>query len=157
MQQLIVAGIAALVGVIYVFMTGRIFISPLSDPSGPRAYPYLLAALLLIGCGVLIGEGLAARKAAGRNAAKADTGDGIQLWPLIPVVLWTGAYFLTFEPLGYMISTTIYLIALMWIFNPGKHVANVTTSVAFSVLTYLILVKLLEAQLPAGLLGRIGV
>ena len=157
MQQLIVAGIATLVGILYVFMTGRIFVSPLSDPSGPKAYPYLLAGLLLVGVGVLASEGLAARRAAARTSAQPDDDGRIQLWPLVPVVIWTGVYFLAFEPLGYMLSTTFYLIALMWLFNPGKHVANITTAVSFSVITYLILVKLLEAQLPAGILSRFGV
>lgn len=159
MQQLVVAGTVALVGILYVFMTGRIFVSPLSDPSGPKAYPYLLAILLLVGCGVLASEGLAARKAkaAGRASAKPDDAARIQWWPLGPVVIWTGVYFLAFEPLGFMLSTTFYLIALMWMFNPGRHVANITTSIAFSALTYLILVKLLEAQLPAGILSRFGI
>ena len=49
------------------------------------------------------------------------------------MVVWTFAYFLIFERLGFMISTSIYLLGLMAYFHRGKWVSNVLSAFGFSI------------------------
>jgi len=65
------------------------------------------------------------------------------------VTVWTGIYFWVFDKLGFIVSTTLYLLALMAWFNRGKWLANVLTAVLFSVLAYIMFVKL-DVNLPRG-------
>jgi putative tricarboxylic transport membrane protein len=58
-----------------------------------------------------------------------------------------------FEALGYVLATSIYLLVLTSYFNRGKWVANVLTSVLFSLISYLMFTKLLGVNLPPGILG----
>jgi putative tricarboxylic transport membrane protein len=143
----IVAGAAIAIAAAYAYGTTTIFVSPFADPAGPRAYPFLLAAMLVFGAVLLLLEWAKERRAGGGKP-----GDKIHWSPLLPVAAWTLAYILAFEPVGYPIATTIYLIVLMAFFNPGRTAVNVATSIAFAVVSYVILAKLLDAQLPAGAL-----
>jgi len=146
-MPLIVAGVAALVAALYFYGTTQIFVSPFADPAGPRAYPYLLVALMLVGVVVLSLEHLKAR----RETATAPRAESAIRWsPLLPVSAWTLAYILVFEWLGYPLATAIYLIVLMTVFNPGKHRTNLAVSLSFAVISYVLLAVLLGAQLPAG-------
>lgn len=61
-------------------------------------------------------------------------------------------YTLIFEILGYIISTTLMLIALLSLINKGKHKINVSIAVIFSVVAYGVFAKLLSISLPAGLI-----
>jgi len=67
------------------------------------------------------------------------------------VVVWTTLYYLTFQKAGYVVATTVYLLALMAWFNRGKWIANVVTSVLFSALSYYMFLKL-DVRLPQGIL-----
>ena len=66
-------------------------------------------------------------------------------------MIWTGIYVTVFEPLGFVIATSAYLLGLTAYFNRGKWVPNVLTSVLFSVGSYLMF-KYLGVQLPRGVL-----
>jgi putative tricarboxylic transport membrane protein len=73
------------------------------------------------------------------------------LWVLAAVVVWTGLFYFVFERLGYIVATSVYLLALMAWFNRGKWIANVMSAVLFSVLSYVMFLKL-DVRLPQGLL-----
>jgi putative tricarboxylic transport membrane protein len=68
------------------------------------------------------------------------------------VVAWTAIYFLVFVPLGYIVSTAIYLLVLTAYFNRGKWTANVLTSLLFCVVSYLLITKALGVAMPRGVL-----
>jgi len=54
--------------------------------------------------------------------------------------------------LGYVIATSIYLLALMAYFHPGKWTMNILTAVLFCIGSYLMFTKLLGVTLARGLL-----
>lgn len=136
---------------VYFYATAQIPTLEIGDPLGPKAFPRLLGIGLLITAGLLFLEIWRARKAPSEQAEPAADSNK-PLWGLLGViVVWTGIYFAVFQPLGYILATTAYLLALMAYFNRGKWMANVLTCVLFSVVSYLMF-KYLGVSLPQGVL-----
>jgi putative tricarboxylic transport membrane protein len=137
---------------LYWFATEQINEPLIGDPIGPKAIPRLLIIGLLIAAVLLWLETLASRKTRA-PAMTADNPEPVSR-PFFILALLGGtlAYFLLFSWLGYAIATTLYLYALMAIFNPGKTRANALTATGFSFGSYLAFTRLFGAQIPAGLL-----
>ena len=137
---------------LYWFATEQINEPLIGDPIGPKAIPRLLIIGLLIAAVLLWLETLASRK----TRAPAMTADNPEPVPrpffILAMLGGTLAYFFLFSWLGYAIATTLYLYALMAIFNPGKTRANALTATGFSLGSYLAFTRLFGAQIPAGLL-----
>ena len=68
------------------------------------------------------------------------------------MVVWTGLYIAVFERLGYVIATTIYLLALMAYFHPGRWITNILTSVLFCAGSYVMFNYVLGVNLAKGIL-----
>lgn len=136
---------------VYFYATEKLPSLEIGDPLGPKAFPRLLGIGLVITAVVLLFEILRARKTA-PAAPKAEPADRVSYMVVGGVTIWTFLYFLVFEPLGYVVATTIYLLALTAYFNRGRWVANVLTSVLFCVGSYLMFVKALGVNLARGIL-----
>ena len=141
------------VAVIYLYATTLIPVLAIGDPLGPKAFPRLLGIALLIAPGFLALELWRARgrKAEDPQPPAAPLFEGKVIAVLVVVAIWTGAYYLVFEPLGYILATTAYLLPMMAWFNRGRWVANVSSTVFFVAFTYFLFVKL-EVRLPQGVL-----
>lgn len=136
------------IAAVYFYATTLIPSLEIGDPLGPKAFPRLLGIALLIAAGLLSLEMWKDR----RQAPKAV--DELAPWryggPIIGVTIWTGIYYAVFDKLGYILATTMYLLALMAWFNRGKWLANVLTAVLFAVLSYIMFFKL-DVNLPRGM------
>lgn len=137
---------------VYFYATAQIPSLEIGDPLGPKAFPQLLGIGLLITAGMLFMEMWKARKAEGPKNAARELQDHHHYFIVAAVVVWTGLYFAVFEWLGYILSTAVFLIVLTAYFNRGKWTANVLTSVLFSIGGYVMFSKLLEVNLPRGIL-----
>ena len=136
---------------VYIYATERLPSLEIGDPLGPKAFPRLLAAGLVITAIVLLFEIVRAPKTAPAKHEEEPSRRGAQL-VVAAAVLWTFLYFLVFEWLGYVIATTVYLLVLVAYFNRGKWLSNVLTSVFFSLGSYLMFTKLLGVTLARGIL-----
>ncbi|MEN3353204.1 MAG: putative tricarboxylic transport rane protein, partial [Betaproteobacteria bacterium] len=116
-----------------------------------KAFPRLLGIGLVITAIALLLEILRARKTA-PAAGKAEPSQRVAQWVVGAAAAWTLLYFVVFEWLGYVIATSVYLLVLTSYFNRGKWVANVLTSVLFSLGSYLMFTKLLGVTLAPGIL-----
>ena len=139
------------IAAVYFYATTLIPTLEIGDPLGPKAFPRLLGVCLLIGAGLLFIELWKDRKAPVPRPAHSPSHDWRHLWVLAGVTVWTGAYYVVFEKAGYIVATSGYLLALMVWFNRGKWIANVASAVLFSVLSYVMFLKL-DVNLPKGLL-----
>jgi len=137
-----------IIAAVYLYATTLIPSLEIGDPLGPKAFPRLLGVTLLIAAGLLFLEIWKERK-----QARPAPGEELATWRyagvIIAVTVWTGIYYAVFDKLGYITSTTLYLLALMAWFNRGKWLANVLTAVLFSALSYIMFVKL-DVNLPRG-------
>jgi putative tricarboxylic transport membrane protein len=148
-DRVILVGIAILAAV-YLNATEHLPSLEIGDPLGPKAFPRLLAgALILTGIFLLV-EIVRARKTAPVVTRSGPPETGTYLL-IAGVVVWTFVYFQIFERLGYIIATSIYLLAMMAYFNRGKWVANVITTIVFCIASYWMF-KTLGVTLPPGIL-----
>lgn len=138
---------------VYFYATEQLPTLEIGDPLGPKAFPRLLGVGLVLTAIFLLLEILRARKTAPSATTATSETPGPSVYPVIAgAVVWTFLYFLVFERLGYVIATTIYLLALMTYFNRGKRLANVLTSVLFCIGSYVMFTKLLGVNLARGIL-----
>ena len=133
-----IIGVAALLlAAVYLYATSHIPTLEIGDPLGP-----LIAAAIL-----LFVETFKADKAAGD---KAPRGSLHHLWLIGGVTAWTALYFGVFDLAGYLVATTIYLLVLTSVFNRGKRMANILTSVLFALGSYILFVGILGVSLAKG-------
>lgn len=135
----------------YAWMTEQVTVMPFGDPLGPKAFPRILTAAL-VGCALLlVGEILFSN--AKRTHGPDDTpGVPATRWVIAATVAFTGLYFVLFEPLGFILSSSAYLLAMTVYFNPGKAGANALVSLLFPVACYLIFTRVLGVELSRGIL-----
>ncbi|MCO6055171.1 tripartite tricarboxylate transporter TctB family protein [Pseudomonas sp. MOB-449] len=120
------------------------FQAPFSyDPVGPRAYPLLLLCLMATAALWLIYK-------------PGDADDLPISWPLarkvILCVLALFAYALLFEPLGFVVSTSLVGFGLGLLFK-GRPLPSLLSGVLMGVLLYGLFDYLLDVPLPLGLLA----
>lgn len=150
-DRIILVFILVLTGV-YFWATSQIPTLEIGDPLGPKAFPRLLGAGMLLTAVMLLAEIIKDRKTAPSTEAPAP-GERSQWRVIIGVTLWTFVFFVSFEFLGYMISVTAYLLAMTYFFNKkGRWLVNGLTSVIYGVGSYFIFTQALGVNLPRGLL-----
>lgn len=137
------------IAAVYFYATTLIPTLEIGDPLGPKAFPRLLGVCLLIAAGLFFLEMWKDRKVPQPPPAPGAR-DLRHLWAIAGTTVWMGIYYTVFEKLGYVVATTIFLLALMAWFNRGKWLANVLSTVLFSVLSFVMFVKL-DVNLPRGL------
>ena len=149
-------------GVLFVFAVAYLaaaFAIPESSfentPVGPRAVPIAIgialgaASLALAVRGFLKGRSVrdTAPGAPGEDAPPQDPRK------LGVVALLLLAYILIFEPLGYALSTILFMLAATMYLDRDRWVRNLVYAVVFSVVVYSIFVYVFGVKLPAGVLG----
>jgi putative tricarboxylic transport membrane protein len=141
---------------VYFWATAQIPSLELGDPLGPKAFPRMLGVGLLIAAVMLLLEIL---RDSGRIGSKKSTTSAAAAWRwephqwvVIAIAAWTALYVALFEPLGYMLATLIYLLALTAYFNRGRWLMNGLTSLLFVVISYFAFTKLLGVSLARGII-----
>jgi putative tricarboxylic transport membrane protein len=149
-DKVILVCILVLAGV-YFWATSQIPTLEIGDPLGPKAFPRLLGGGLLVCAAMLLAEILKARKSEPAAAAPEDAEDTSTYKIVAGVVVVTGIYFALFEPLGYAVSTSLFLLVMTSYFNKGKLWTNVLTSVLYSFISYYLFSSQLGVNLPRGI------
>ena len=141
-----------LLAAIYFYATAQIPTLEIGDPLGPKAFPRLLGIGLLITAALLFFEMRRTAREA-RPAEPQPRGANLSHLGVIGgVAIWTGIYYVAFDPIGYIISTAIYLLGLTAYFHRGKWVANALTSVLFAIGSYVLFVKVFSVMLAPGMI-----
>ena len=110
-DRIIFACILVLAGV-YFWATSEIPTLEIGDPLGPKAFPRLLGGGLIITAVMLLVEMLRARKGEPDVPAEDEKTHDFTSYKIIAgVTVVTGIYFALFEPLGYAVSTSLFLLS----------------------------------------------
>lgn len=147
----IIATCAIGLAIIYFWGIANIQVPQVEDALGPRSFPILLGVALLIAAGMLFFESRSTTKAGSKDKSAAIP--QAHHFPLVAAVAAViVVYFLAFEPLGYVLSTSIFLCSLILYFYRGSRLTALCSAVGFAIVTYLVFTKLLGARLPSGIL-----
>ena len=68
------------------------------------------------------------------------------------MLAWTVIYYLAFEPVGYLVSTVVFLLGLLTMFHRKRPRTNLAVAVGFTAVIYTIFTRLLHASMPQGIL-----
>ena len=162
MTDKVIVACALLLVAGYAWMTEQVPTRAFGDPLGPKAFPRLLTAILVVAVLLLVAEMIVAKRGNQVPAAPApdNAGDGAEPglttananWVMAATVAFTGVYFFLFEPLGFVLSSSAYLFAMTMYFNRGKTVANALVSFLLPIACYLVFTRVLGVELARGVL-----
>jgi len=137
----------------YLYADSQLPEHSIGDPLGPTIFPAIIG-LGLLGSGLLLMvETYGKRQAA---APMPMPTPGSEERPrhlvLLGVFLWTALYYVAFEPVGYIISTIVFLMGLLSFFHRGKTLINIAIAVGFTAFAYTLFDQFLSVSMPPGLL-----
>jgi len=121
-----------------------------------EASSYLLPRLVCI-LGLVVGsiKLIASYLRPPRNETEDEEGEDGAGLPVAYAILFAAGYFLATPWLGFVLSTAIAMLAFSHLMRfPRKKLALVL-SIAIPMLLHLVFVRLLQASLPAGILGSL--
>jgi putative tricarboxylic transport membrane protein len=163
MADWILAVCAAIGAVVYLNADSKLPELQVGDPMGPQVFPALIGIGLLGSALLLMAETWRKQR---RPAAEAPPAAEVQPDPgpgakdarthgliLAGMVLWTALYYWAFEPLGYLLSTLLYMFVLLACFNRGRWLVNAACAVGFTLAAYAVFTRFLQVALPAGVFG----
>jgi putative tricarboxylic transport membrane protein len=147
------AGVCAMFGVAYLWNANQIPRLMIGDPLGPRAFPMILAAMLLLGCAMLVWETLSRRRAESGAPEDKPAGGMPKIEPMVVITLvaLVPIAFLL-ETVGYVICFSALIMLISTLLRPDRWISNLVWSVVFSCVIYLFMAKFLGAGLPRGIL-----
>ena len=123
-----------------------------SDPVGPRAVPYLVAALL-VGCAAwLATDVLRGRKGAAEGGEDIDLDHPTEWRTVVPLVAVFLANIVLVDRLGWVISGALFFWGSVWSLGSRHYVRDAVISLLLSVTTFYGFYLGLGIYLPAGIL-----
>ena len=144
---------AVIIGLAYLAGTFKIAMYDTGDSVGPRSFPFLIAAIVLI-CGVaLIFHDLRAKE---RKPFSWGFVAHRVVWLRIAATIIFGILFgLVLDTLGYLIAMFLFMVIITEMINVGRHKQNLIISSLFALISFLSFAVVLKLSLPRGLLGGI--
>jgi len=121
-----------------------------ADPLGPRVFPVLIG-IIAISAGVMLILESIRKQRSGENDEPSSAAPS-QPVAVTALFAWMLLYYLTFEPVGYLLSTPVFLFGVMAFFNRGKWLANALSAVLFPLVIYTGFTQLLGKHLGEGLI-----
>lgn len=121
---------------------------------GSGTFPSFIAVLLAIVSIAIIAGG--AKKARGPDEKQKPVEGKPRMWAVVATFAIMAAYALLMPILGFIIMTTVYLFAQMYIMAAKEHQRPIIfgiVSVVTSVSVYYLFVTVFSLMLPAGILG----
>ncbi|MBN2753043.1 MAG: tripartite tricarboxylate transporter TctB family protein [Rhodospirillaceae bacterium] len=149
-----VAGVFSLIlGGAYLFGTFRITMHGAGDEIGPRAFPFIVATVVICcGLGLLLKDfrNTDHKPFSWRFVAERS------VWIRILLTMVLGiTYGLILDWLGYLIATFFFMLFVSSLINIGRYVQNIAIAAVFSIVTFTSFALILKLSLPRGILGSV--
>lgn len=145
---------AVIFGAIYVILSLRLPHVNLGDPLGPKVFPLLIGILtIVLGVGLVVRERFTPSEKRKNISFKATQDVKDLVFRIGLSSLFGIIYGFLLDPLGYLLSTFIFMLLLMYVVNRFQRVLeSIVVSVGFSLVTYVSFGILLDLSLPRGIL-----
>lgn len=139
MTDRIVGSLVLLTTLGYVLMASQMQVGFMSDPVGPKVFPYIIAGVMAVG-------GLYMLIRPDPNPQWPEA----KFWlPFAGVLLSLVAYAYLIVPLGFMLTTTLEMTLLSLLFG-ARWWQGLAAGAAFSLVVYWLFTQALSVPLPAG-------
>ena len=136
----IVGVVILLTSIWYGYSASKFEITPLMDPVGPRAFPYMLAAIMVVFSLIMIV----------RPKGKRVEWPKLEVWlriGIIAIVLILYAFLLV--PLGFILSTALVMTSISFTFK-GPLLKSFIIALIFSIALFGLFDTLLGLNIPSG-------
>lgn len=141
----ICGGLLLLLGVAAVATAYGFYVPYQYEPLGPKAMPYLVGGILIL-CGARL---LVARPQVSKAHWKTPTSS--LWWRQLLLAGLLLVYGLGYEPLGFVVSNLGVSFGLAWLCG-ARLIRCCAVALGLTLAGHLVLVQVLDLQLPAGLL-----
>jgi putative tricarboxylic transport membrane protein len=147
-----ISGLVSLIlGALYLLYTLLLPRIAISDPVGPYLFPKIIGIGAII-CGIILIYMDLRKKYKAKMFLNEIFGNKDVVYRIIFTTLAGIIYGVILEPLGYLISTAIFMVLLMVIINGiNRIIENIGVSIVFSIVTYLIFGMFLKLSIPRGI------
>jgi putative tricarboxylic transport membrane protein len=158
MRDWVLAGCAVIGALVYLYAASQLPLVRIGDPLGPKIFPAIIGGGLLISGLLLMLETYRKRQqvlsvppAPASSPAHAPM-DRQRPGVLLGMLAWTVIYYFAFEPVGYLVSTVVFLLGLLTMFHRKKPLTNLAVAFGFTAVIYAIFTQLLHVSMPQGIL-----
>jgi putative tricarboxylic transport membrane protein len=146
--EAVLAAFILLLGVFVAVETANLRTGPGYAAIGPKLFPWLVAAGL-----VLVGLALLYEARAGAVAHPA--GFQLDLPPVLAVTAGLVLQMILMRPAGFVIATAVLFVAVTYALGSRRILLNVAIGLALCAITYVAFTRGLGLVLPAGVLGTV--
>lgn len=147
-QERIAAVFFVLLGLAVVgYALAKLQLGTLKEP-GPAFFPVICGVGIVVLAGYWLVSNLKNTK-----AWESLWGKGVWIGPLTAIVLIT-AYAATMEPLGYLLSTVVFLVAWQLAIERERWLKTGVIAICGTVVMYVLFMYLLGVPLPEGMFGE---
>lgn len=136
------------------FLVGAFDIGGLGGYSqiGPRFFPFLVAAGLLVCGALLMLQALRGKGSSAEDSEDVDPAARVDWWPVGLLGAALVAAILLIEVLGFILATTLLFCGAAFGFGSRRFVRDALIGLVLTTLVYLAFTRLLDLNLPAGIL-----
>jgi putative tricarboxylic transport membrane protein len=162
MRDWVLAGCAVIGALIYLYADSQLPLVRIGDPLGPKIFPAIIGGGLLLSGLLLMLETYRKRRQVLSVSAAAPSPappapahapqDRQRPGVLLGMLAWTVVYYFAFEPVGYLVSTVVFLLGLLTMFHRKKPRTNLAVALGFTAVIYAIFTQLLHVPMPQGIL-----
>lgn len=155
----VAGGVGFVFSLAYLAVALRIPFLPSSvETVGPRVFPIAIGVALALASLALLVKGLREEPSdeGGEPAESVEQEDDTltqSATRLGVIVALLFGYILLFVPLGYVISTFLFILAVTMYLDSQHWIRNLVYAVLFPLVVYFVFTELLRVTLPAGLLS----
>jgi putative tricarboxylic transport membrane protein len=160
--DIVLAGVLVLLGAGVLYAAAGFAAGTEADPLGPRGFPTVLG-VGFIGCGIaLLAKSLLSSSRQHDESAETDPVAGpddhddsaergsVQRKRLVLTCAAIAVYVVALSLAGFLLTTPVFVAALIMVQGGVRRVAFATTVVAFPIAVYLLFTVLLDVELPVG-------
>lgn len=138
----------------YIYVMTGVELPLISDPLGPRAFPILVGVIGLACAAWLFLENLQRASRRRETGTPAPARHAERALPVVAgVLVWSLIYYSSFEALGFLFSTVVYLFVLTMLFDRKSWLMNGLFSLLVPLAVKFVFSDFLGIPFPDGPLG----
>lgn len=137
-------------GVFVLIATGDIYEPPSGTSVGPRVFPYVVGALLLLVGTALTGLVLAGRSGEPEESEDLDADASTSWVTVVALVVALVVHVNLIEPAGWPVAAAVLFAACAFVLGARRVLLTLAISVALSVVLQVLFAHLLGLSLPPG-------